>query len=265
MVLKPGQTIKLHARLFDDKGRFLREEKGHLVARRPEGNRERRRLHRVRRSETAGLIKATSAALKGEARARVVHPLPWTETFEEYQGRRRSRRVGQRDRRKIQSRDARRPEGARKRLRMRRCSSEFACLSGRPIGPIIRFEADVRVNMKRRQMGDIGITAQRYSLVLYGNEQKLKIEPWEPEIQRTRDGAFRMESGHLVSPEISRRKYARREGPGPGKSVAAQASRSRRHGRSRRSIRSAIGKARRAFSPIAQFGVYLDNLKLTAN
>jgi len=34
-------------------------------------------------------------------------------------------------------------------------------------------------------MGDIGIVAQRYTLVLYGNSQDLKIEPWEPEIQRT--------------------------------------------------------------------------------
>ena len=34
-------------------------------------------------------------------------------------------------------------------------------------------------------LGDIGITAQRYSLVLYGNAQKLKIEPWEPETART--------------------------------------------------------------------------------
>ena len=39
-------------------------------------------------------------------------------------------------------------------------------------------------------MGDIGLTVQRYSLILYGNEQKLKIEPWEPEIQRTRGGSF---------------------------------------------------------------------------
>ena len=29
-------------------------------------------------------------------------------------------------------------------------------------------------------MADIGVTAQRYSLVLYGNAQQLKIEPWEP-------------------------------------------------------------------------------------
>ena len=34
-------------------------------------------------------------------------------------------------------------------------------------------------------MGDVGITAQRYSLVLYGTSQQLKIEPWEPETQRT--------------------------------------------------------------------------------
>ena len=57
------------------------------------------------------------------------------------------------------------------------------------IGPVdwsnYTVEADVRVNTRRRQMGDIGITAQRYSLVLYGNTQKLKLEPWEPETERT--------------------------------------------------------------------------------
>ena len=34
-------------------------------------------------------------------------------------------------------------------------------------------------------MADLGITVQRYSLVLYGNDSKIKIEPWEPEIKRT--------------------------------------------------------------------------------
>src|SRR5205814_508335 len=40
------------------------------------------------------------------------------------------------------------------------------------IGPVdfsnYTFEADVRGTTKRRQMTDVGITAQRYSLVLYG-------------------------------------------------------------------------------------------------
>src|SRR5207244_9987390 len=57
------------------------------------------------------------------------------------------------------------------------------------IGPVdwsnYTFQADVRVATRRRQMGAIGVTAQRYSLVLYGNSQQLKLEPWEPEIQRT--------------------------------------------------------------------------------
>jgi hypothetical protein len=29
------------------------------------------------------------------------------------------------------------------------------------------------------------VTAQRYSLILYGTSQRLKLEPWEPETQRT--------------------------------------------------------------------------------
>ena len=57
------------------------------------------------------------------------------------------------------------------------------------VGPVemanYTVEADVRGTTRRRQMTDIGITAQRYSLVLYGNAQQLKIEPWEPETQRS--------------------------------------------------------------------------------
>ena len=69
LVLKPGQTIKLHARLFDDKGRFLREDtsaswsltglKGTV-----DGG-----SYTVSTDPTQeGLIVASSGALKGEAR-----------------------------------------------------------------------------------------------------------------------------------------------------------------------------------------------------
>jgi outer membrane protein assembly factor BamB len=185
LVLNPGQTVKLHARLFDDKGRFLREEKAtwsleglkgtvddgtFVVAGDP--------------PQQAGLIKATVGGLTGEARARVVHPLPWTETFESYA-------------------DGGVPQGW-----VNATAGKFSVttLEGKKvfqkapdesifqrlrmfIGPVdwsnYTFEADVRVATRRRQMGDIGITAQRYTLVLYGNNQQLKIESWEPETQRT--------------------------------------------------------------------------------
>src|SRR5262249_31486844 len=85
LILKPGQTVKLHARLFDDKGRFLKESpatwtldglKGTVTdgAFTVSGD----------QIEQAGLIKAVAGELKGEARARVVRPMPWTETFESY-------------------------------------------------------------------------------------------------------------------------------------------------------------------------------------
>ena len=182
LVLKPGQTVKFHARLFDGKGRFLREEKAatwslqglkgtvsagtFTVAVDPVGQ--------------AGLIKATVGGFTGEARARVVHPLPWTETFESYA-------------------DGAVPPGwvnaaagkfsvatldGQKVLQKAPDNSIFKRIRAF-IGPTdwsnYTFEADVAGTEKRRQMADIGITAQRYSLVLYGNAQQLKLEPWEPE------------------------------------------------------------------------------------
>ena len=47
------------------------------------------------------------------------------------------------------------------------------------------IESDVRAMERRRQMGDIGIVAQRYELVLFGSHQRLELQPWQPETQRT--------------------------------------------------------------------------------
>jgi hypothetical protein len=47
------------------------------------------------------------------------------------------------------------------------------------------IEADVRVQDVRRVMPDVGIVAQRYELVLFGNHQRLELQPWQPEVMRT--------------------------------------------------------------------------------
>src|SRR5580693_6189490 len=155
LVLKPGQTVKLHAALFDEKGRYLRED-----------------------------TSATWGALKGSARARVIHPLPWTETFDELadgavpagwvNATAGKFKVVALDGQKVLEKAP--DETLFSRIRMFIGPTDWSNYT---------FQGDVRVNMKRRQMGDIGLTAQRYTLALYGNEQKLKIEPWEPEVQRT--------------------------------------------------------------------------------
>jgi outer membrane protein assembly factor BamB len=185
LVLKPGQAVTLHARLFDAKGRFLREEKAAWALDGLKGTVTDGKLTvSADTQEQAGLIRATVGDLKGEARARVVHALPWKETFETYA-------------------DGAVPPGwvnatagkfsvttldGQKVLQKAPDNTIFKRIRAF-IGPVnmsnYTFEADMRGNTRRRQMPDIGITAQRYTLVAYGNAQQLKLEPWEPETQRT--------------------------------------------------------------------------------
>ena len=185
VVLEPGQKVNLRARLFDDHGRFLREESATWSLDKLKGTFSGNTFTVASDPiDQGGLIKASAAGLTGESRVRVVRPLPWEEDFESYAEEAVPtgwvNAVGARFR--VATLDGQKslykpPDNTiLKRARV------F-------VGPTnwsnYTFEADVRSGMRRRQMGDIGITSQRYSLVLYGNTQKLKIEPWEPEIQRT--------------------------------------------------------------------------------
>jgi outer membrane protein assembly factor BamB len=187
LVLKAGQAVKLTTRLYDAKGRFLRNEpaatwaltglKGAVAA---DGT----FTADAATPEQAGTIKATVGAISGEARARVARVPPWTETFEGFAdgtvppgwisvttGR---MSVGALDGQKVLVKAP--DETIFKRFRA------F-------VGPVEMFnytvEADVRGTTRRRQMANMGVTAQRYSLVIYGNTQEIKIEPWEPETHRS--------------------------------------------------------------------------------
>jgi outer membrane protein assembly factor BamB len=264
LVLKPGQTVKLHARLFDDKGRFLREDTSAVWSLKGLKGNVTDGSYTVSSDPTQeGLIMASSGALKGEARARVIHPLPWTETFDEL------------------------PDGAVPAGWVNATAGKFkvAALNDQKvlekapdetlfsrirmfIGPTdwsnYTFEGDVRVNMKRRQMGDVGLTAQRYTLALYGNEQKLKIEPWEPEVQRTvavpfewkADAWYRLKIRVENMPDGKVRVRGKAWPAGEPEPPAWMIEKI-----------DPIGNKEGApgIFAAAPFGLYLDNLKLTAN
>src|SRR5262245_12191443 len=185
MVLKPGQTVNLKARLFDEKGRFLREDRATWALDGLKGTISDGAFTVANEQvDQAGVIKATFAGITGEARARVARSLPWKDSFDSYA-------------------DGAAPPGW---VNAVAGKVSVTTLNGQKvlqkaadntifkrarvfIGPTdlsnYTFEADVRATESRRQLGDVGITAQRYSLVLYGNSQKLKLEPWEPETART--------------------------------------------------------------------------------
>ena len=192
LVLKPGQAVKLRVRTFDAKGRFLRDETGatwSLAGLKGAAAADGTFTAAADTPEQAGTIKATLGALSGEARARVAHPLPWTEGFDAYA-------------------DGAVPAGwinaAAEKLAVATVDGQKVLQKppdptifkrGRVfIGPVdwsnYTIEADVRGTTRRRQMSDLGVTAQRYSLIIYGNAQQMKIEPWEPEIHRSAVAPF---------------------------------------------------------------------------
>jgi outer membrane protein assembly factor BamB len=185
LVLEPGQKVTLHARLFDDKGRFIREDKAAWSLDGLQGTvTDGVFTPAASPKDQAGTIKATVGALSGSARARIARSLPWTETFESYMDKDQpagwvnltAGRLGvvTLDGSKVLYKEPN--DTLFKRIRV---------FVGPTTWSNYTFEADVRAAERRRQLGDIGITAQRYTLVLYGNSQKLKIEPWEPETNRT--------------------------------------------------------------------------------
>jgi outer membrane protein assembly factor BamB len=264
LVLTPGQTVKLRARLFDEKGRFLREEKATWALQDLKGTVTDGSFTVASDPvEQAGLIKATVGGLTGEARARVVHPLPWTETFEQYK-------------------DGAVPTGwvngvagkfsvttldGQKVLQKAPDNTIFKRLRAF-IGPVewsnYSFEADVRATTRRRQMSDIGITAQRYTLVLYGNSQQLKLEPWEPETARTATVPFKWEADkwyHLklrVENQPDGKVHVLGKAWPTGEAEPAQWLIDKT---------DPIGNRQGAPGLFvdAEFGAYLDNFKITAN
>jgi hypothetical protein len=169
LVLKPGERVRFRARLVDDQGRLLREEeapgwalnglhgtidaKGQFTA--AEGGAQ------------AGSVRASVGALSGEARVRVVPLLPWSFDFEGEAG--------------VPAHWV----GAAGRLVLR--DQALVATAGQArmfMGSSGLFnytvEADVLSRGAGRPMGDGGVVAQRYTLVLLGEPQRIELQAWPP-------------------------------------------------------------------------------------
>ncbi len=265
MVLSPGQTVALKVKLYDDKGRFLREAADATFAVEGfSGSVSGGKLTvAAGKAPQAGVIKATVGGVTGEARARVIPALPWSEDFTAYDaGKLPPTWVGTvAGTYEVQDLEgnkvfAKKPnETLFKRMRVFLGPSEWANYT---------IEADVRATERRRQMGDVGITAQTYSLVLFGNSQKLELWSWQPNTPRTREVAFAWKKDTWYHLKL------KVENTADGKTVA-------------RGKVWAVGETEpekwmvEYTDPVpnrhgapglfadAQFGVFFDNLKVTGN
>jgi len=191
LVLKPGDTVQLRARLYDAQGRFLRDaEKASWTLAGLKGTVTDGKLAVAPdKVGQVGLIKAAVDGLTGEARARVIPPLPWNETFESYAaggapphwvsavaGRLQvSELEGQKVLEKVPN------ETLFKRIRVFMGPADWSNYT---------VEADIRLTERRRQMGDAGVIAQRYTLLAFGNSQRLEMNSWQPETTRVAAAPF---------------------------------------------------------------------------
>jgi outer membrane protein assembly factor BamB/dienelactone hydrolase len=191
VTLRPGATVRFHARLYDAQGRFVREEPaatwsldgaqlkaevkptGELLA--PEGPRPQ-----------AGVLKAAFGALTGTARVRVFPPPPGFVSFD-WLDKVPAPWVNATGKFDLRAQD----DG---KVLVKLADNPFTKRARAFVGPSDMHDytvaADVLAKEHRRQMGDGGVVAQRYALVLFGNNQKLELEPWQPEIKRTASAPF---------------------------------------------------------------------------
>jgi outer membrane protein assembly factor BamB len=176
-LLDSGASQNFVARLFNARGEFMREasageiqwttdqlagtisREGHFTA--PAGG-------------AAGYLKATVSGVTGQARVRVIPALPWSYDFEDIT----AGPAWWTSNLKIQTQDV---AGSRVIVRPRDGSvgRRTKLLMGRPDWSDYTVEVDVRGVEIRRQRGDVGVINQRYILMMFGNNQKLELQPWQ--------------------------------------------------------------------------------------
>jgi len=191
LILKPGDKANFRVRLFDAQGNFIREEPAATWSLdQLKGTVENGQFTASSDAiAQAGLVKATVGGVSGTASVRVFPPLPWSETFDSFA-------VNTLPPTWVNTtlKFSVSEQNGNKVLTKLTTGSSLLTRARAYIGPSdwsnYTVEADVNATQKRRQQGDAGVIAQRYVLTLYGNSQMLHLEPWQPEIQRTKSVPF---------------------------------------------------------------------------
>ena len=194
LILKPGEAIALTARAFDASGSAialpgpatwtLENLKGTIA--------DGRFTADAAAGAQAGLVKATVGSIVGAARIRVIPDLPWSFDFED--GRAVPPPEWANATNKFAVRDL---EGNKVLVKLAENDFAFAKRCRPFFGSTelsnYTIEADIRAMERRRLMGDIGVVAQRYELVVFGNHQELHLQPWQPETARTVKTPFKFD------------------------------------------------------------------------
>ncbi len=190
LVLKPGESMRFHARLYDAQGRFLREEKAAWSLDQLKGKIGEDAQFTAEGGPQAGLVKAAVGSLTAAARLRVIPPPPYSEDFESLKPGPQMPSFWINATNKYEVREL---EGNKVLVKLnvqRPFHYRARTFFGASDWSNYTVQADVRSSTRRRQMGDVGVVAQRNELVLFGNHQRMELQSWQPEEQHKVKASF---------------------------------------------------------------------------
>ncbi len=193
LVMKPGETKSFKVRLFDERGRFIREEAGATWS--LSGLKGEAATNKFTAAADGGAqggqLTATVGNVTGFARIRVIPAFPFSEDFSNVPVDKAPTYWLNTDGIPIKY-SVREVEGNK--FLVKRPDAGIFKRTRSPFGAVdasnYTIEADVRAVERRRQMGDAGVVAQRYELVLFGNIQKIELRSWQIEPMRVRSQPF---------------------------------------------------------------------------
>lgn len=195
VVAKANDTVDFRARLYDAKGRFLRETAAEWsVAGKAPASIDAASGKLTFDAKTLSLTHTTSvtakaAGLSGKADIRVAGELPWSEDFEGYEANQRPDGwLGIGPKGEIQDLDG------NKVLMLHKPTSGGAPRAFPNIGPSYlagyTMQADVMGLKKGRQRSDVGIFNSGYVLDMQGSYQRLRIYSWASELRMMQEMDF---------------------------------------------------------------------------
>jgi len=135
-----------------------------------------------------GIVQATVGASLGAARVRVVAPLPLEENFDAFTAEAPPvawiNATGKFDVKDLEGNKVLQRREDNTLTRRARVYFGTQDMSDYTV------EMDVRTVERRRQQGDVGVIAQRYVFLLFGNSQRVELQPWQPVVKMTTTAPF---------------------------------------------------------------------------